>query len=77
MKHEEIFPNKSHLPTFSSNALEGHLHRIPGLSEQFLFLNDDFIFGAPVSFDDFYSDHGHKVLPVVSGLSSLPVTRQL
>uniref|UniRef100_A0A1I8IZL4 Stealth_CR2 domain-containing protein n=1 Tax=Macrostomum lignano TaxID=282301 RepID=A0A1I8IZL4_9PLAT len=27
--HEEIFPNKSHLPTFNAPAIESHLHRIP------------------------------------------------
>ena len=25
--HEEIFPNKSHLPTFSSPAIEANIHR--------------------------------------------------
>jgi hypothetical protein len=29
--HEDIFLNKSHLPTFSSPSIEMHLHRIPGL----------------------------------------------
>lgn len=29
--HEDIFPNKSHLPTFSSPAIESHIHRIKGL----------------------------------------------
>ena len=29
--HEEIFLNKSHLPTFSSPAIESHLHRIKGI----------------------------------------------
>lgn len=28
--HENIFPNRSHLPTFSSPAIETHLHRIKG-----------------------------------------------
>lgn len=27
--HAELFPNASHLPTFSSPAIEAHLHRIP------------------------------------------------
>lgn len=31
---QEIFRNKSHLPTFSSPAIESHLHRIPGLSKR-------------------------------------------
>ena len=28
--HDQIFPNKSHLPTFNSNAIELHLHNIEG-----------------------------------------------
>ena len=38
--HAEIFPNKSHLPTFNSNALEHHLYRIKGLSDKFLYFNE-------------------------------------
>ena len=38
--HSRIFPNKSHLPVFSSPAIETHLHRIPGLSQQFAYFND-------------------------------------
>lgn len=48
--HEEIFTNKSHLPVFSSPAIESHLHEIPGLSELFLYLNDDVMIG-----DEFWS----------------------
>lgn len=33
--HEDIFPNKTHLPTFSSPAIESHLHRIKGYSLYF------------------------------------------
>ena len=29
--HSEIFTRQSDLPTFSSRAIESHLHRIPGL----------------------------------------------
>ena len=31
VKHSEIFTNKSHLPTFSSPAIEINIHHIPGL----------------------------------------------
>ena len=31
ISHNEIFPDKSHLPTFNSMAIEVHLHRIAGL----------------------------------------------
>ena len=37
--HNEIYPDKSHLPTFSSPSIETHLHRIPNLSERFIYLN--------------------------------------
>ena len=56
--HEEIFPNKLHLPSFSSPAIESHLHRIPGLSEHFLYFNDDVFLGQPVSLEDFISPEG-------------------
>ena len=53
--HEEIFANASHLPVFSSPAIEANLHRIPGLSRHWLYFNDDVMLGAPVWPDDFYS----------------------
>ncbi|KAK3853814.1 hypothetical protein Pcinc_039664 [Petrolisthes cinctipes] len=60
--HKDIFPNHSHLPTFSSPAIECHLHRIPGLSEHFLYLNDDVLLGQEVWPEDFYTtSSGYKV----------------
>ncbi|XP_076153324.1 N-acetylglucosamine-1-phosphotransferase subunits alpha/beta-like [Alosa pseudoharengus] len=60
--HQDIFQNQSHLPTFSSPSIETHLHRIPGLSQKFIYLNDDVMFGKDVWPDDFYShSKGQKV----------------
>ncbi|XP_044041995.1 N-acetylglucosamine-1-phosphotransferase subunits alpha/beta isoform X1 [Siniperca chuatsi] len=60
--HQDIFQNHSHLPTFSSPAIETHIHRIPGLSQKFIYLNDDVMFGKDVWPDDFYShSKGQKV----------------
>lgn len=42
-------------PTFSSNVVESFLHRIPGLAEHFVYLNDDFFLTAPVTPDSFFS----------------------
>jgi hypothetical protein len=41
--HSEIWPkNMLHtLPTFNSHAIEANLHRIPNLSELFIYFNDD------------------------------------
>lgn len=49
VRHEEIFPDPSVLPTFNSNAIELHLHRIPGLSRKFVYLNDDLFLGRPTT----------------------------
>ena len=53
--HEQIFANKSHLPTFSSPAIESHLHRIKGLSKRFIYFNDDVILMNKVYPDDFFT----------------------
>lgn len=59
---QDIFQNRTHLPTFSSPAIETHIHRIPGLSQKFIYLNDDVMFGRDVWPDDFYThSKGQKV----------------
>lgn len=40
VNHKDFIP-KEYLPTFSANSIENNLHRIKGLSENFVFLNDD------------------------------------
>ncbi|MGW6175337.1 stealth family protein [Arthrobacter sp. NPDC055138] len=56
--HREIFADTSNLPTFNSHAIESQLHRIPGLSEHFLYLNDDMFFGRPVLPQTFFGGNG-------------------
>lgn len=58
VRHAEIFPDPSHLPTFNSAAIESHLHRIPGLSRRFLYLNDDVFFGRDASRAHFLTADG-------------------
>jgi len=53
--HRAILPEEL-LPVFFSDVIESYLHRIPGLSDIFLYNNDDFFFGAPVSPDDVVQD---------------------
>ena len=38
--HKDIIPGEF-LPTFNCNPIEMHLHRIPGLDEEYLYFNDD------------------------------------
>ena len=53
---EIIFPD--YLPVFSANPIESNLNNISGLSEQFVFFNDDMYLTAPVSPSDFFSENG-------------------
>lgn len=52
--HDQIMPAEA-LPTYSSNAIENSIHRIPGLSENFIVFNDDVILVRDVSPHDFFS----------------------
>lgn len=55
---EEFFADTSVLPTHNSHAVESQLHNIPGLSEHFLYSNDDMFFGRAVTPDMFFSPGG-------------------
>lgn len=68
--HAEIFPNRSHLPTFSHSAVRTHLHRIPELSTRFILFDKNQFLTAPTHPSDFYSpDSGVKIR-----LSSMSLT---
>ncbi len=58
MPSETFFADPSTLPTYNSHAVESQLHRIPGLSEHFLYSNDDMFFGRPVAPELFFSPGG-------------------
>lgn len=53
--HKDIIPQE-YLPTFNANTIELNLHRIPGLSEQFIFFNDDTFIVNPMVPNDFFVD---------------------
>ena len=69
--HRDLIPLAS-LPTFDSGNIESYIHRIPGLSEQFFYFNDDVFFGAPVDVNDWFWPGGMYTAwsddaPVTSG----------
>ncbi|TNJ26247.1 SacB [Giardia muris] len=47
VRHEDIMPIRT-LPTYNSLAIESYLHKIPGLSEFFVYLNDDCLITSPL-----------------------------
>lgn len=58
VRSEEFFSNPDALPTHNSQAVESQLHHIPGLSEHFIYSNDDMFFGRPVQPGMFFSSGG-------------------
>lgn len=55
--HTDILP-PSCLPTFNSHAITAAVHRMPGLSDRFLLMNDDVILGRPVTAEQFFFSNG-------------------
>ena len=43
--HSQILDDRCHRPTFKSDSIEAYIHRISGLSEYYLYLNDDTFIG--------------------------------
>ena len=58
--HKDIMPSDS-LPCFNSCAIETCLHKIPGLSEFFLYANDDMFFWNNVKPDFFFTEEGSPI----------------
>ena len=56
--HRDLFAGRGVLPTFNSHAIESQLHHIPGLSDHYLYLNDDVFFGRPVGPGRFFAGNG-------------------
>jgi hypothetical protein len=56
--HSEVFSDATALPTYNSHAIGSQIHHIPGLSDHYLVMNDDVMFGAPVLPEDFFSPGG-------------------
>lgn len=57
VSHQDLLP-VDRLPTFDSGNIESYIHRIPGLSERYFYLNDDVFFGAPVQLDHWFWPEG-------------------
>ncbi|MFI6578095.1 stealth conserved region 3 domain-containing protein [Nocardiopsis sp. NPDC050513] len=61
--HRDIFTDHDALPTFNSHAIGTRLHHIAGLSEHYLYFNDDVFLARPVGAEDFFHANGIAQLP--------------
>lgn len=56
VRHEDYLPEE-YRPAFSANPIELNIHRIKGLSERFVYFNDDMFIIKPIS-SKFFFKHG-------------------
>ena len=61
--HTEIMP-KDILPSFNSNIIEQFLYKIPGLSEHFIYANDDMFVNADLD-PSFFFKEGKPIMRVM------------
>ncbi|KRV48130.1 sugar phosphotransferase [Wenjunlia vitaminophila] len=61
--HRDIFP-EGVLPVFNSHAIETRLHHIPGLSDHYLYFNDDVFVGRRITPEHFFHGSGAMRIPV-------------
>lgn len=73
--HSEIIPNE-YLPTFNSHVIEAHLHRIEGLSENFVYMNDDVFLMHNMRPTDFFQSNG-AAISRLEAYGSLPTFGQM
>lgn len=71
VNHKDYIPEK-YLPTFNSHTIELNLHRIKGLSENFVYFNDDMFLNDYVEEKDFFK----KGLPADSAIFSPYIPRK-
>ncbi|MFG2312386.1 stealth family protein [Streptomyces sp. NPDC048566] len=61
--HKDIFSDPTALPVFNSHAIGTRLHHIDGLSEHYLYFNDDVFLGRPITAGHFFHGNGIAKLP--------------
>lgn len=55
VNHRDYIPSE-YLPTFNSHTIELNLHRIKGLSEHFVYFNDDVFVVSPTKPEDYFKN---------------------
>lgn len=68
VRHQDYIPAR-YLPTYSARPIEFYLHKIPDLTEHFVYFNDDMFLTAPVKPEDFFVNG----LPVESAILNINI----
>jgi hypothetical protein len=73
IKHEDYIP-KEYLPTFNSHTIELNFHRIEGLSEHFVYFNDDTFVINYMNESDFFESGIPKQ---IAWLDTIPTNNEI
>lgn len=57
VQHHDYIPSK-YLPTFNANVIELNIHRIPGLEDHFVYMNDDTFILSKINRRYFFNHEG-------------------
>jgi hypothetical protein len=60
--HHDMFIPKDIFPVFNSNAIECHIYKIPNLSEQFIYFNDDMFVVHYIPRSKLFDDVGKPII---------------
>lgn len=74
VSHRDFIP-ADYLPLFSAPIIESFLHRIEGLSDIWLYQNDDFLLGGPISRNEFVTPSAQLAVCTYSALLRLGLRR--
>jgi len=70
VQHKDIWPPdrvERELPVHNSQPIEAHLHRITGLSESFIYFNNDRFVGRPLNKSFFFAAEGTPIVHTKPG----------
>ena len=62
VEHSDTFPSSKYLPNFNSNAIETTIANIKGLSEHYIYFNDDIFLGKKTKYTDFFTPSGKAIV---------------
>ena len=62
VEHSETFPSKKYLPNTNSNAIETTIANIRGLSEHYIYFNDDVFLGKKTKYTHFFTPDGKAIV---------------
>lgn len=77
INQDDLFPEyaKAFLPTFNTHVIEQFLYLIPGLSDIYMQVNDDYLFTKPIEPHEFFTcDGGIRLLHETGLISHTPPT---